>query len=83
MRPAFLVAGMQDGELKRRLLSCQDDLVRRTNFSIAHRGAPAAIPRAHEMYLALDALAQQVGVIGVFSDWPGTVSYYASCLGLE
>jgi len=36
-----------------------------------------------DMYLALDALAQQVGVIGVFSDWPATVSYYASCMGLE
>lgn len=29
----------------------------------------------------LDVLAQQVGVIGVFSDWPGTVSHYASCVG--
>ncbi|WDE06837.1 glycerophosphodiester phosphodiesterase [Thalassomonas viridans] len=28
----------------------------------------------------LDVLAQQVGVIGVFTDWPGTVSYYASCM---
>jgi glycerophosphoryl diester phosphodiesterase len=36
-----------------------------------------------DMYLALDTLAQQVGVIGVFSDWPATVSYYASCMGLE
>ena len=35
------------------------------------------------MYLALDALAQEVGVLGVFSDWPATVSYYASCMGLE
>ena len=36
-----------------------------------------------DMYLALDTLAQQVGVIGVFSDWPATVSYYASCMGLD
>ncbi len=28
-------------------------------------------------------LAQNVGVVGVFSDWPATVSYYASCMGLE
>ena len=35
------------------------------------------------MYQALDALAQDVGVIGVFSDWPATVSYYASCMGLD
>jgi glycerophosphoryl diester phosphodiesterase len=44
VRPAFLVAGMQDSELKRRLQSCQDDLVRRTKFSIAHRGAPLQFP---------------------------------------
>jgi glycerophosphoryl diester phosphodiesterase len=31
----------------------------------------------------LDALAQQVGIRGIFSDWPGTVSYYASCMGLR
>lgn len=34
-------------------------------------------------YEVLDVLAQQVGVAGVFSDWPATVSYYASCMGLK
>jgi glycerophosphoryl diester phosphodiesterase len=28
-------------------------------------------------------LAQDVGIIGLFSDWPATVSYYASCMGLD
>ncbi|RPE71332.1 glycerophosphoryl diester phosphodiesterase [Pacificibacter maritimus] len=31
----------------------------------------------------LDALAQDAGVKGVFSDWPATVTYYASCMGLN
>lgn len=31
----------------------------------------------------LDALAKDVGVLGIFSDWSGTVSYYASCMGLK
>ena len=31
----------------------------------------------------LHVLASQVGVIGAFSDWPGTVTYYASCMGLD
>lgn len=31
----------------------------------------------------LDVLAQDVGVVGVFSDWPATVTYYANCVGLE
>tara|TARA_R110002049_G_scaffold10127_1_gene50189 strand:+ start:153508 stop:154719 length:1212 start_codon:yes stop_codon:yes gene_type:complete len=32
--------------------------------------------------VALDVLAQDVGVVGVFSDWPATVTYYANCMGL-
>src|SRR4051812_28027289 len=43
-RPMYLVSGMDESELKQRLLRCQDDLVRRTNFSIAHRGAPLQFP---------------------------------------
>lgn len=35
------------------------------------------------MYQVIDVLAQDVGVVGIFSDWPATVSYYASCMGLE
>lgn len=35
------------------------------------------------VYQVIDALAQDVGVVGIFSDWPATVSYYASCMGLE
>jgi glycerophosphoryl diester phosphodiesterase len=30
----------------------------------------------------LDVLAQDVGVIGVFADWPATVTFYANCMGL-
>jgi glycerophosphoryl diester phosphodiesterase len=35
-----------------------------------------------DTYTLVDVLAQQVGVIGIFSDWPGTVTYYANCKGL-
>ena len=28
----------------------------------------------------LDVLAREVGVIGVFSDWPATTTFYANCL---
>ncbi len=31
----------------------------------------------------LHVLAKDVGVVGVFSDWPATVSYYASCMKLK
>lgn len=30
----------------------------------------------------LDVLAKDVGVRGIFSDWPGTVTYYANCMDL-
>ena len=35
------------------------------------------------MYELIDALAQDVGVEGIFSDWPATVTYYANCMGLK
>jgi glycerophosphoryl diester phosphodiesterase len=42
-----------------------------------------AIEGDGQLMETLHVLASQVGVIGVFSDWPGTVTYYASCMGLE
>ena len=35
------------------------------------------------MLVALDVLAQQVGIKAMFSDWPATVTYYANCMGLK
>lgn len=42
-----------------------------------------AIKKDSDMYKALDVLARDVKVLGVFSDWPATVTYYASCMGLK
>jgi glycerophosphoryl diester phosphodiesterase len=30
----------------------------------------------------LDTLAKDAGVVGVFSDWPATTTFYANCMGL-
>jgi len=30
----------------------------------------------------LDVLAKDVGILGIFSDWPATVTYYANCMSL-
>jgi glycerophosphoryl diester phosphodiesterase len=35
-----------------------------------------------DTYVALDVLARKVGIRGIFSDWPATVTYYANCMGL-
>src|SRR5687767_1081164 len=43
-RPFYLVQGMDAGALKSRLQKCQNGPFRRTNFSIAHRGAPLQFP---------------------------------------
>lgn len=35
-----------------------------------------------DMLELLDVLAQDVGIKGIFSDWPATVTFYANCKGL-
>jgi glycerophosphoryl diester phosphodiesterase len=42
-----------------------------------------AIKSDGDMLAVLDVLAKQVGIRGIFSDWPATVTYYANCMGLE
>jgi glycerophosphoryl diester phosphodiesterase len=34
-------------------------------------------------YELLDVLARDVGIKGIFADWPATVTYYANCMGLD
>jgi glycerophosphoryl diester phosphodiesterase len=36
-----------------------------------------------DILVTLDVLARQVGILGIFSDWSATVSFYANCLGLD
>lgn len=42
-----------------------------------------ALTNDGDILTTLDVLAKQVGILGIFSDWSGTVSYYASCMGLK
>ncbi len=42
-----------------------------------------ALKNDGDIMVTLDVLAKDVGVLGIFSDWSGTVSYYASCMGLK
>ncbi|MBF0378098.1 MAG: glycerophosphodiester phosphodiesterase [Desulfamplus sp.] len=41
-----------------------------------------AIDNDGDVMEVLNVLAKDVGVIGIFSDWAGTVTYYANCKGL-
>jgi glycerophosphoryl diester phosphodiesterase len=42
-----------------------------------------AIRKDSDVYKALNVLARQVQIRGIFSDWPATVTYYATCMDLE
>ena len=44
---------------------------------------PGVIDNDGDMYDALDVLAQDIGILGIFSDWPATVTYYANCMHLK
>lgn len=44
---------------------------------------PAVINNDGDMYEVLHTLAKDVGILGIFSDWPATVSYYANCMNLK
>ncbi|MBO9424755.1 glycerophosphodiester phosphodiesterase [Labrenzia sp. R4_1] len=42
-----------------------------------------AIDGDGKVYEVVDVLAQDAGVVGLFSDWPATTTFYASCVGLK
>jgi glycerophosphoryl diester phosphodiesterase len=48
-----------------------------------HSSVKAAIDRDGDTLTVLDVLAKQVGVRAMFSDWPGTTTFYANCMGMK
>ncbi|EFL88547.1 glycerophosphodiester phosphodiesterase family protein [Ahrensia sp. R2A130] len=36
-----------------------------------------------DVYELMDVLNKDVGVVGLFSDWPATTTFYANCMGLK
>jgi glycerophosphoryl diester phosphodiesterase len=41
----------------------------------------AALHDEGDVFKVLHSLAHEAGVVGVFSDWPATTTFYANCLG--
>lgn len=41
-----------------------------------------AINNDGDVFKVIDVLARDVGVIGIFSDWPATTTFYAHCMGI-
>jgi glycerophosphoryl diester phosphodiesterase len=62
-------------------------LERSGNLAAARNGfyyqtIDAAVAREGDVLDVVDVLVRDVGVRGIFSDWPSTVSFYAACAGL-
>jgi glycerophosphoryl diester phosphodiesterase len=36
-----------------------------------------------DVFTLLNVLHEDVGIVGLFSDWPATTTYYANCMGIE
>ena len=47
-----------------------------------YQSVTAGVHNDGDTFVLLDVLAKQVGIRGIFSDWAGTVTYYANCMGL-
>ena len=47
-----------------------------------YKTVDSAITREGDVLTVIDVLVRDVGVSGIFSDWPATVSFYAGCAGL-
>jgi glycerophosphoryl diester phosphodiesterase len=41
------------------------------------------LKRDGDIFRLIDVLAQQVGIIGLFSDWSATATYYANCFAID
>lgn len=42
-----------------------------------------AIDNDGDVFTLMNVLHREVGIAGLFSDWPATTTYYANCFGLE
>ena len=62
VRPLYLIDKMKDGPLKQKLQACAGQPVKRTLFSIGHRGAPLQFPE-HTVESNLAAAWQGAGIL--------------------
>ena len=61
-RPIFLVNKLEEGQLKKELKNCQNEIFMRSDFSIAHRGAPLQFPEhTRESYEAAAIMGAGIG----------------------
>jgi glycerophosphoryl diester phosphodiesterase len=54
-----------------------------TSPSFYYQSTLDALQNDGAILVTLDVLARQVGILGIFSDWSATVTFYANCMGLK
>ncbi|KAK5087859.1 hypothetical protein LTR05_002074 [Lithohypha guttulata] len=42
-----------------------------------------AVSHDGQLYEVLDIMANEIGIVGMFSDWSATTTYFANCFGLQ
>lgn len=47
------------------------------------RSVGAALRNDGDIMTVIDVLAREVGIVGLFSDWPATTTFYANCTGIR
>lgn len=47
-----------------------------------YQSTTAVTGRDGDQFETLYALQKEVGIVGIFSDWPATTTFYATCMGL-
>lgn len=53
------------------------------NNGFYYQSFDSAVKTEGDTLQALHVLGKDVGVLGVFSDWPATTTFYANCMGLR
>ena len=91
--PLFMLLGVEEGEVvpsiyAREAKNAGLDLIGWTTERSGSLGdgggfyystVQDVISNDGDILTVVDVLAQQVGVIGIFSDWPATTTFYANC----
>jgi glycerophosphoryl diester phosphodiesterase len=53
------------------------------NNGFYYQSFDAAVTREGDMMRVMDVLGRQIGILGLFSDWPATTTFFANCAGLR
>lgn len=59
-----------------------EDMKQGTGGTFYYQSILDAIQSDGAVFETLDVLSKRVGILGIFSDWPATVTFYANCAGI-